>query len=79
MCRKEGDNVATSWAEANVKCPFYKYDDGKNRIDCEGCTGSRTTRVLFNTKADQKRHLNGFCCGQYKKCPIAEMLNKKYE
>lgn len=71
--------MPTSWNESRVECPFYKYDDGKKGITCEGCVSGSITRTLFNTKAQQDRHLRTYCCKSYKQCPIYAMLVKKYE
>lgn len=71
--------MPTSWYESRVECPFYKYDDGKKGITCEGCTDGCITRTLFITSDMQKNHLCTYCCRDYQKCPIYAMLAKKYE
>lgn len=71
--------MPTSWAEAYVQCPFYKYDDGKKGITCEGAVNGCINRTLFYTAKRQRSHLEKYCCKVYRACPVYQMLNKKYE
>ncbi len=71
--------MATSWAEAYVQCPFYKYDDGKRTITCEGAINGAINRSLFTTQKKQRVKLEKYCCKLYFACPIYGMLEKKYE
>lgn len=71
--------MATSWAEAYVQCPFYKYDDGKRAITCEGAIDGAINRSLFTTQKKQRNQLEKYCCKLYFACPVYQMLKKKYE
>lgn len=71
--------MPTSWEESRVGCPFYKYDDGKLGITCEGCVDGCITRTLFTKKEQQKSYLRKYCCKDYKQCPIYAMVAKKYD
>lgn len=71
--------MPTSWADASVECPFYKYDDGKKGITCEGAVNGCINRSLFDTQSKQRKHLEKYCCKVYSACPIFQMLEKKYE
>lgn len=71
--------MPTSWESVHAQCPFYKYDDGKKGITCEGCTEGCITRTLFTTAEGRKAHMKAFCCRRYKDCPIFQMVGRKYE
>lgn len=71
--------MPTTWIESYVKCPFYKYEDGKKSITCEGISDACITRVIFVTKEKQRVQLQKTCCGDYKKCPFYKILMEKYE
>lgn len=57
-----------------VRCPFYKFDDGKRRITCEGIIDDSSLSLIFRNKADQKKQLYVFCCRHYQNCEIYRML-----
>lgn len=73
--------MAESFKQANVGCPFYKYDDGKNRITCEGLLGMSNSSIIlsFRRRKDFETQQNGYCCDKYRECSIYKMLMKKYE
>ena len=68
-----------SYKQVYVQCPFYKYDDGKRRITCEGIMDDCNLTLSFKSRADYEIQLNAFCCRQYNNCEICRMLNQKYE
>ena len=57
-----------------VRCPFYKFDDGKRRITCEGIIDDSSLSLTFRKKADQEKQLYVFCCRYYEHCEIYRML-----
>lgn len=57
-----------------VRCPFYKFDDGKRRITCEGIIEGSSLSLIFRKKADQETQLGVFCCRHYENCEIYRML-----
>ena len=68
-----------SYKQVYVLCPFYKYDDGKRRITCEGIMDDCNLTLSFKTRADYEIQLNTFCCDRYTYCEVCRMLHKKYE
>ena len=72
-----------SFKQTDVKCPFYKYDDGKKRITCEGLIGSKedsSLALIYRQKQDYERQINTFCCSHYTKCEVYRILmREKYE
>lgn len=68
-----------SYKQAYVRCPFYKYDDGKRRITCEGIINNSSLALIYHTKVDYERQITIFCCDQFQKCELYRMLNEKYD
>lgn len=67
-----------SYKQADVLCPFYKYDDGKRRITCEGVMGDSSLALIFKTRADFENTLCDLCCERYDSCEVYKMLMQKY-
>lgn len=68
-----------SWRQADVGCPFYRHDDGKRVITCEGLIPQSDTKSRFESRAAQQRHMDAYCCGRYICCEIYRALMDKYE
>jgi hypothetical protein len=72
-----------SFKQADVLCPFYKYDDGKRCITCEGLVGDKddsSLALIYHSKRDYEAQIDVFCCEHYLKCEIYRMLMAaKYE
>ena len=67
-------------AQANVQCPFFKFDDiGRNRIVCEGIIDESLVALIFSRREDYNTQMNVFCCEHYPKCEVYRMLMEKYE
>lgn len=67
-----------SYLQADVRCPFYKYDDGKRRITCEGIIEGSSLALIYHKKCDFETQTRVFCCEHYEKCEIHRMLMDKY-
>ena len=69
-----------SYAQASVRCPFYKSDDGKLRIAFEGLVDSSSIALIYRRKDDYAAQMRTFCRDKYKNCEIYRMLMEtKYE
>lgn len=69
-----------SFKQIEVLCPFYKYDDGKQRITCEGLVYDSSLALIYHRRNDYKKQIDLFCCEHYKKCEIYRMLMEaKYD
>ena len=69
-----------SYKQIEVQCPFYKYDDGKRRITCEGLVDDSSLALIYQRKSDYETQINVFCCEHYRKCEIFRMLmENKYD
>ena len=68
-----------SFKQIDVQCPFYKYDDGRRHITCEGLVDKSSIVLTYLTRNDYDTQLLVFCCEHYKKCEIYRMLMQKYE
>lgn len=68
-----------SYWQVYVGCPFYRSDDGKNKIVCEGITESSNLSQHFYSKNSFETQMKVFCCKHYTKCEVYQMLLSKYE
>ena len=68
-----------SFKQVEVKCPFYKYDDGRRRITCEGLVDKSSIALIYLTRGGYDQQIDSFCCERYQQCPLYKMLMKKYE
>lgn len=69
-----------SYIKVDVGCPFYRYDDGRQQIACEGVTDESIIIQRFARKSDWECQVRNFCCEHYKNCEIHRMLMEyKYE
>lgn len=76
---KGGGDMPSGYKKADVQCPFYKYDDGKRRITCEGITEDSSLALIYHNKRDYETQITVFCCEHYKKCELYGLLTDKYE
>lgn len=67
-----------SYRQINVVCPFYKYDDGKRRITCEGLLDDSSLALIYHRKGDFEAQFRR-CCGEYMQCEIYALLMQKYK
>ena len=68
-----------SYNQIFVRCPFYKWDDGKKRITCEGIVDNSSIALIYHSKADYECQFVTFCCKHYEKCEVYRLLQEKYE
>lgn len=69
-----------SYKQVYVQCPFYKHDDGKKRITCEGLIGEGSSLALiYHRKDDYEMQITEYCCNRYICCEIYRMLMKNYD
>lgn len=68
-----------SFLQVDVRCPFYKYDDGRRRIACEGLVEDSSLALIYKKRTDFRIQITHFCCSQYEMCELYEILKRKYE
>lgn len=68
-----------SYHQVHVQCPFYKFDDGKRRITCEGLVDDSSLALIYHRKADFDKQISIFCCRHYTRCEVYGMLMQKYQ
>ena len=68
-----------SYRQVYVRCPFYKHDDGRRRITCEGIVEDSSVALIYHKKADYETQIRVFCCENYKKCEVHRLLMDKYK
>lgn len=67
-----------SWHQVDVGCPFYRHDDGKHRITCEGILDDSSICMNFRRK-DFEMYIREYCSKRYICCEIYRMLMDKYQ
>lgn len=68
-----------SWMQADVRCPFYRHDDGSRIITCDGVIPDSDTKSRFPTRAARQNHMKLFCCDGYKTCEVYLAVMQRYE
>lgn len=69
-----------SYRQVYVKCPFYRYDDGKRRIVCEGAFDEGDSLAnIFRKNDGYVRQMDIYCCGDFTKCEIYRMVMGRYQ
>lgn len=63
-----------SFQQVHVKCPFYRNDDSRCKLSCEGVIEGNTLTWSFQHKADLKQQMGIFCCEYYRNCEVYRML-----
>ena len=66
-----------SYLSKDVKCPYYRKDI-QNKICCEGIDYDGTIHLNFTSLKKRTVYEKSVCCGNYKLCPIAQVLDKKW-
>ena len=67
-----------SFLQVYVRCPFYRFDDGKGKITCEGILDGSNLALIYHSRRDFRIQMSVFCCQHYKKCEVYRMLMEKY-
>jgi len=73
--------MSRNFSSASVVCPFYKSENMK-LIVCEGVSGCSRLELHFESKDDKASYKAKNCeriRENWKVCPIAQILLKKYE
>ncbi len=71
----------TGYYTKDAKCPFYRSDDGRSKISCEGLADTEGCRILlfFDRKEDFLVQMQTFCCRHFKNCEVhAAITAAKY-
>lgn len=68
------------YVSKSVVCPFY-HNEEPLTIYCEGVIEKSTLLLAFREIKDKREYKEGCCCSLdgHKRCPIAEILMRKYE
>lgn len=68
----------SSYRQADVICPFWRGDNCRNKIRCEGIIGDTGT-FYFRSQRLLDEHAEKFCCKDYASCPVCQQLEEKYD
>ena len=67
-----------SYKQVNVKCPYYRSDNGRDRIICEGLLPGTSLQSWYERREHYRAHMRAYCTGKYWDCPICAALDEKY-
>ena len=70
--------MAKHFYRKDVVCPYYKHE-APQMIYCEGVDDGTVLHLAFEAKQNKLSYLESNCCGLWKGCIIAQMLNRKYD
>lgn len=71
-----------SYSDVDVKCPFYqgiKKDNKYSYLNCEGVCFSDSLTLRFGKQSKREKHMTKYCCDNYEGCPVAKMLEEKWD
>ena len=68
-----------SYRQVDVRCPFYRSDDGRRRIICEGIVDGCSLSLTYQRKDEYEKQMRIFCCEHYRKCEVYRILKEKYD
>ncbi len=68
-----------SYKQVDVKCPFYKTDDGKRHITCEGVVKDSSLINAYRRRHEFDTQISVFCSGCYQNCEVYRMLVQIYD
>ena len=69
-----------SYKQVAVLCPFFRTDDGKQVIVCEGFGDSRSLTQTYRYKKQYETQMKVFCCEHYRNCEVYQLLmESKYD
>ena len=61
-----------------IACPYY-CKIGNWYIECEGINGSNVISAKFDTYGKREKYRTEYCNQYPNECPIAKMLDTKYQ
>ncbi len=63
-----------------VRCPYYRREDRKNlQMKCEGIVEGTDLYQRFGNLNGLLGHRERFCKADYRRCPVAAALDRKYD
>lgn len=68
-----------NWVDSMVCCPFYKREEGKFGIVCEGYIQDTVAKNIFRSEKRKREHMKRYCCENYIECPFCRVMEEKYE
>ena len=70
--------MGTSYESAQVRCPFYRYDD-KRRVACEGDGAGKQSVLQFDRKEEKEKKMSEHCKDDFEACEIYKAILAKYQ
>ena len=70
--------MPSKYDDKYVLCPYYHTND-KCKIKCDGIEETISTHPIFKSDAQKKQYMKKYCCGDFKDCRYANMLEMMWE
>lgn len=70
--------MAGGHAKVHVQCPYYRTDNGSQRIVCEGVLADEPVINWMPSREALRRQIQRYCAGEYWMCPLCEAIDGKY-
>ena len=71
--------TASSFIQSSVVCPFYRKDDGRQAITCEGILPKSSCTLRFARRHEWAEWVQARCCQGWQQCPYAVLAGLKWE
>jgi hypothetical protein len=69
---------SATYASKRIVCPYYM-SEAQQAIKCEGVEESASSHLTFKCREDKRDYQEKYCCGAWKDCRLADMLERKWE
>lgn len=66
------------WVSSAATCPYYRLET-PTMVQCEGLDEDGNLKLSYRDSKETQRHIDRLCHGAWQQCPIAQMLEHKYE
>ena len=71
--------MSGGFIQSEVKCPFYKWDDGRRRVVCESTVDADgSTSLTFKRQRDAEKFITETCCNKFSECRVYKAIMEKY-
>lgn len=70
-----------NYRSVDVRCPFYLRDSREGHsLTCEGpLKGSNAMTTRFNNNGILSNQIRRYCCREYERCWLYQIIQRKYD
>lgn len=70
--------MSSKYVSDAAVCPFYSHE-ATDAVWCQGLYEDTAMKLFFKQGERASEHKYDFCRGNWKGCPVAQMLEKEYD